>query len=96
MGDKNLMEKMIKKILSFYTGKKVLSYEKDRNNEKWKFEQSFVENFIKKNSDINSIRLSWDCQRSAEVYYISAKRCYYAERTSSQRMQVLNRRLRES
>lgn len=55
MGDKNLMEKMIKKILSFYTGKKVLSYEKDRNNEKWKFEQSFVENFIKKNSDINSI-----------------------------------------
>jgi len=49
------MEKIIKKILSFYTGKKVLSYEKDRNNEKWKFEQSFVENFIKKNSDISSI-----------------------------------------
>ena len=49
------MEKVIKKILSWYTGKDVLTYESDRNNDKWRFEQSFVEKFIKENSDISSI-----------------------------------------
>ncbi len=55
MGSKNIMEQVIKKILSWYTGKDVLSYEKDRNNDKWRFEQSFVEKFIKEKSDISSI-----------------------------------------
>lgn len=55
MGNKKIMEKVIKKILSWYTGKDVLTYEKDRNNDKWRFEQSFVEKFIKENSDISSI-----------------------------------------
>ena len=49
------MEKVIKKILSWYTGKDVLTYESDRNNDKWRFEQSFVEKFINENSDISSI-----------------------------------------
>ena len=55
MGNKNIMEKMIKKILSWYSGRDVLTYEKDRSNPKWKFEQSFVEKFIKENLDISSI-----------------------------------------
>ena len=49
------MEEMIKKILNWYTGNNVKKYEKDRNNKKWAFEQNFVEEFIHKHLDIDSV-----------------------------------------
>lgn len=42
-------------INKLYSGKKSLNYEKNRNNQKWKFEQENVELFLKKNQDIFSI-----------------------------------------
>ena len=52
---KKIVEKIIYKILSWYKGKKVLTYEQDRNNKKWQFEQLFVENFLRKNLDVTSV-----------------------------------------
>ncbi len=42
-------------INKLYSGKKSLNYEKNRSNQKWKFEQENVELFLKKNQDIYSI-----------------------------------------
>lgn len=52
MGNK---DSIYKKILNNYLGEKVETYESDRKNDKWKFEQKFVENFIKNHDDIESI-----------------------------------------
>ena len=49
------MEKIINKILSWYSGKNAKNYEKDRKNDKWNFEQRFVEEYIENNLNISSI-----------------------------------------